>query len=487
MKRKQAVPQDTRAEGAPSLVFTGRDEMNIAEFPITLLCDRAPRGQNEIEFHDKINDPQNGRELVRTLTITAPEKYGLPTSTDDDVILALLQLTKQQNNFTCQEVYFTRLQLIEMLGWADKGASYTRIIQSLDRWSGTHLKYTNAWWDNEGRRWTNGAFHIIDEYKINDGRSSNGQGELFRSYVVWGKAFFKSCQAGYLKSLDYRLYVKLDYHTSKRMYRFLDKRFYHKLEWTFDLREFAFEHIGLSRAYAHNGKIKEKLQPAIEELEAMGFLEPLPKDVRFRKEGRDWKIVFKRAKAALPQPEETSPSAYPLVRELVVRGVTELTACELIQQQPEERIAAKIEVFDWFAEKKDKRIQKSPAGYLVESIRKDYAPPRGFESTAAREERQRKAAEVRRQSDEQRRLKSEAEARTQAEETARRGRVEAYWKELTPAQQSELMEAALAADPEKRATIADCRRNRLDHFARQIELGARDEYIERLLGEKTPA
>ena len=188
-----------------------------------------PKGQNEIEFKDKIFDPQTGREIIRNLTITAPEKYGLPTSTDDDVILALLQLTKQQNNFTRPEVQFTRLQLIEMLGWADKGASYSRIIQSLDRWSSTHLKYENAWWDNEGRRWTNGAFHIIDEYKINDGRSANGQGDLFRSHVTWGKAFFKSCQAGYLKSLDYEFYVKLDFHTSKRMYRFLDKRFYHKL------------------------------------------------------------------------------------------------------------------------------------------------------------------------------------------------------------------------------------------------------------------
>lgn len=55
--------------------------MNIAEFPITLLSDRAPRRQNEIEFHDKIYDAQAGQDISRTLTITASEKYGLPTST----------------------------------------------------------------------------------------------------------------------------------------------------------------------------------------------------------------------------------------------------------------------------------------------------------------------------------------------------------------------------------------------------------------------
>ena len=38
----------------------------------------------------------------------------------------------------------------------------------------------------------------------------------------------------------------------------------------------------------------------------------------------------------------------------------------------------KLEVFDWLTEKKDKRVAKSPAGYLVKSISEDYAAPKGF-------------------------------------------------------------------------------------------------------------
>ena len=49
------------------------------------------------------------------------------------------------------------------------------------------------------------------------------------------------------------------------MYRFLDKRFYHKSRWEFDLTEFACEHIGVSRNY-DTGQLKRRLQPAIEEL-----------------------------------------------------------------------------------------------------------------------------------------------------------------------------------------------------------------------------
>ena len=48
----------------------------------------------------------------------------------------------------------------------------------------------------------------------------------------------------------------------------LGKRFYVQGDWTFDLNEIAFDRVGLSRSYTDAGKIKEKLQPAIDELEA---------------------------------------------------------------------------------------------------------------------------------------------------------------------------------------------------------------------------
>jgi hypothetical protein len=470
---QQSEPAKPTASLAPA-VFVGRDEMNIAEFPISLLCDRAPKGQNEIGFQDRIFDSKTGCEILRNLTITAPEKYGLPTSTDDDVILALLQLTKQQNNFTRPEVQFTRLQLIEMIGWADKGASYSRLTQSLDRWSSTHLKYENAWWDNEGRRWTSGAFHIIDEYKINDSRAVNRAGDPSRSHVTWGKMFFKSCQAGYLKSIDYGFYVKLGLHTSKRIYRFLDKRFYHRSELTFDLRDFAFEHIGLSRAYAHNGKIKEKLQPAIEELEAAGFLEPLPRSERFGKEGRSWIVRFRRGGTAA-KAEEPRPADQPLVKELVARGVTELTACELIQQQPAERIEDKIDVFDWMEARQDKRARKSPAGYLVESIRRDYAPPKGYVSKA---ERKRLESSRGLASTPDRQEAALADSLRRKEEWA----ILEYWNSLAPEEQDALEARATAeADPQ---VLADCKR--FPAFERMYRIGVRDDHIRKILGKRTP-
>ena len=70
------------------------------------------------------------------------------------------------------------------------------------------------------------------------------------SSFTWGKKFFKSCRDGNLKRLDLDTYFALKSAISKQLYRFLDKRFYLRPVWTYDLRELAHEHVGLSRRYA---------------------------------------------------------------------------------------------------------------------------------------------------------------------------------------------------------------------------------------------
>ena len=78
-----------------SLGSLGRDEMNLAEFPITLLTDRVPKEQTEAVYQDEIFDERTGLTLNRKLTIQAGN-FGLTTASDDEVILALIQLTKKK-------------------------------------------------------------------------------------------------------------------------------------------------------------------------------------------------------------------------------------------------------------------------------------------------------------------------------------------------------------------------------------------------------
>ena len=252
--------------------------MNLAEFPIALVTDRVPEGEKTIRFQDRIFDERKGQLVTRKLLITASDEYGLPTAKDDEVILGLIQLTRRANNFTDRTVRFSRSDLIRLLGWPDTGPSYKRLTLAFHRWLGVSLHYENAWWDKAQGRWTTLGFHIIESFKLDlrGERTPAGRLELPLSRFTWNEDVFRSFQAGLPEAARPRfLPGPRRSRPSKRIYRFLDKRFYHRDEWQFDLKEFALDHVGLSRKYEGNIQLARKLEPAIRELEERGFLAPL--------------------------------------------------------------------------------------------------------------------------------------------------------------------------------------------------------------------
>ncbi|MBV8554099.1 MAG: replication initiator protein A, partial [Planctomycetaceae bacterium] len=212
----------------------GRDEMNLAEFPIALLTDYPPEGVKMLVFEDR-----HGK-----LTVVGSEDRGLPTAFDSDVIVGLIQLTKLRNNFTDPTVEFTRYELLKLLGWPDRGQYYQRLKESLRRWVGVTLHYDGCWWDNRRKRRVSASFHILDEVVLPDEEDPK-----VVSSFTWGRKFFKSCRDNNLKRLNLDAYFGLKSAISKQLYRHLDKRFYLRPGWTYDLRELAFEHVGMSRNY----------------------------------------------------------------------------------------------------------------------------------------------------------------------------------------------------------------------------------------------
>ena len=352
-------PQEVQA----SITHFSRDEMNLAEFPIALLTERVPNGQKTLEFQDEIYDQKRKQVVLRKLTITGSDKFGLPTSKDDEVILGLIHITKQVNNFTDRKVQFQRSDLIKLLRWPDTGQSYRRISKSLACWLGVTLYYENSWWDKESGTWITKGFHIIDGFEIADGKTSGDgpQLSLLQCEFTWNEVIFRSFQSGNLKSLNFDIYCEFKYPTTQRMYRFLDKHFYRKARLEYDLTSFACEHVGLSRNY-FPAKLKEKLQPALEELESIGFIETMTREERYEKTGKGkWKIRFQK-KLTAKAPEQPLPEAAERAdaSKLITRGVTAATARELVAAYPAELIAAQVEVFDWMIAKKDRRIAKSP-------------------------------------------------------------------------------------------------------------------------------
>ncbi len=455
---------DRVGSDAPAIENAFKDELNLAEFPIAALTDRVPDGQTTLVFEDRL-DQRDGPPIVRRLTIMAPSKHGLPAAVDDEVIVGLIQLTKRRNNFTDPKVSFSRYELIELLGWPQTGPSYRRIEEALHRWVGVVLVYENAWWDNAAKSWVDESFHILENVSLYDrerrrqagksGKSSTGgakrgkkgdvDGEpLPLSSFRWNEVIFRSFQSGNLKQLDLDFYLKLRLPTTKRMFRFLDKRFYRRERLEFDLRTLACEHIGLSRSYAPT-ELKRRLKPALEELEQLGFLEPLSSEDRYAWVSRGcWRIILIRGPHGRESSEpSTVDEANELVELLMARGVASKTANELVEERNGSRIRTKIEVFDWMVKNGDKRVGKNPAGYLVASIRADYQAPEDYKPAAeaerlAEDERLAAEAERRRREKEQR----DAEVAQHREADLRR-----KWEALPSTERDAIMARVKAENP----------------------------------------
>ena len=234
-------------------------------------------------------------------------------------------------------------------------------------------------------------------------------------------------------------FKSLDSAISKRVYRFLDKRFYKRESLVFDLREFALEHIGLNRKY-QNAEIKRRLAPAIKELEEKGLIERLSPKERFQKKSRGvWTVTFKRAKGK-QNTIELRPDDPPLVTELTDRGITLATARKIVELHSEKLIQEKIEIVDWLVERTDKRVSNNPAGYLYRAIEEDYAAPQGFETKAQKrekEERKRKEEELRKAKE------AKKERKLAAKENSERELLDSFWNRLTQEEQKEFEEEAV--------------------------------------------
>jgi hypothetical protein len=435
-----------------------KDELNLAEFPIAALADRVPDGQLSLVFEDRL-EQREGPPIVRRLTITGNPKNGLPTALDDEVMVGLIQLTKRRNNFAEPKVIFSRYELIELLGWSQSGQSYQRIEEALHRWVGVLLTYENAWWDNTAKSWVDETFHVLDNVTLYDrerrgppkppGGKRGAQGRraeapLPLSSFRWNEVIFRSFQSGNLKQLDLDFYLGLRLPTTKRLFRFLDKRFYRRDRIDFDLKTFACGHIGLSRTYAPT-ELKRRLRSALDELEEKGFLEPLAPDERYSYQGKGlWRILFIRGPYGRDEPaSEPAAESAALVDALTTRGVSPRAAAELVARCAPSRIRAKLEVFDWLVQNADKRVAKNPAGYLVASIRADYETPNGYAAkaaAAARREAERRAAEAERRRRAEEELAARAAARREAELKQR-------WAELAPAQRDAITARVKAEHP----------------------------------------
>lgn len=400
-----------------------RDEMNLAEFPLAMLSTRGNPKIKTLEFKDVVKG-KNGELLNRHWIITGADKFGLPTASDDEVLLGLLKLTVD-GGMEDRKVYFTRYELLRILRWTTEGRSYSRLQKALDRLSGVRIKASNAFYDNDNKLYNTKNFGIVDAYEINDGRDPDSKSSFF----IWSEVLFKSFQAGFIKKLDLDFYLDLKSAVSKRLYRYLDKHFWYKSRVQLNLFTLSHEKVGISRNYRFASSLRQQLDPALEELISLGFVSKAEyigkgegteiaifagKGIT-KVSGNTGESVLSASENSGLFPDSTNPSSahagmgstpmlfahatksldskeraavppslpslieassgqdiHAIVSELIRRGIKEAQAIKLVNELSigsYEKVRAIIDHYDFLLRSGSSKISRSPQGFLFSAVK----------------------------------------------------------------------------------------------------------------------
>jgi hypothetical protein len=265
-------------------IILGKDEMNLAEYPLSILTHRVPRDRKTYSFTQRITDHQ-GTLIKQTWSVLGSDKYGLPTPYDDDVLIALLYCYKEHKP-QGRKIHFSLYKLCQIMHKALSKREYDRMRDSLNRLTSTTIVATNCFYDNLAKSWVSEAFHVFDRYKLYQERK--GRAALPHLSFVEMSAFFHQsvAVANYIKDLNLGIYYGLALPISKRLFRYLDKNRYKKSRYEETLMRMAYK---LPLTYAYPSQVKQKLAPAHEELLRHGYLTNVTYDVT--REGEE-KVIY---------------------------------------------------------------------------------------------------------------------------------------------------------------------------------------------------
>jgi plasmid replication initiation protein len=188
-------------------IVLGKDEMNLAEYPLSILTHRIPRDRKTYSFTQRITDHE-GTLVKQIWSVLGSDKYGLPTPYDDDVLIALLYCYKEQKP-QGKQIHFSLYKLCQIMRKALSKREYDRMRDSLNRLTSTTIVATNCFYDNLAKSWVSEAFHLFDRYKLYQERKGRAASPHL-SFVEMSEFFYRSVAvANYIKDLDLGIYYTL--------------------------------------------------------------------------------------------------------------------------------------------------------------------------------------------------------------------------------------------------------------------------------------
>jgi hypothetical protein len=321
-------------------------------------------GEGVLRYSSTIRT-RDGQELKQTWTVRAVQGLGLPGTLDQDVYVALLQIIDRQGGIpTDGWISFSLYELMQLLRRTHGGRDYRQIKESLERLAGTIVQSKNAFYRKSTKSYLDDTFHLLE--RVQHAETTDGSGKRGeRTWVKLSEYFVDSYNANYLKGLDADFYWSLNSSVAKRLYRFVDKKRNQQRRWEVDL--FALrDRIPLS-SYKYPSKIREKLEPAHEELTQKGFFER----VTYRKTSEGANLVcyeiaedFSNRRPAVQL--GATPEVSIAVERLKAEGLRSDAAKELVYRHGPERCLRYAEAVTF------RKNVRNRAGWVRKAIENGY-------------------------------------------------------------------------------------------------------------------
>jgi hypothetical protein len=324
-------PPDTTS-GPALVVRDGRDELNLAEWPISVSGGRrGHRHGNSVTLSDTIRTPE-GQLTTRQWTIMGTEEFGLPTPFCEDVYVGLMHLSHEQG-FLGRTLQTSLREICRCLQLTPGGQNLQRIKEALQCLTLTGIRAEKAFWSKAEQQYKDGVFHILDDVVFPRDTQPTSQVTL-----TWNQIFWSNIMAGHLKTLSMEFYNSLSGPIAKKLYRYLDKhRWDNKRQYRIGLSKLAM-HLGLAEGYP--SQWKQRLQGAHDQLLAQGFLASVEYVA-----GREEELVAytfsdpteqqaQARQATLPLGEDYEP-VVPLLEDQIQQVMDQLSSEELEALQEE--------------------------------------------------------------------------------------------------------------------------------------------------------
>jgi plasmid replication initiation protein len=297
--------------------------------------------------------------------VRAVQGLGLPGTLDQDVYVALLQIIDRQGGVPEDGwISFSLYELMQLLHRTHGGRDYRQIKESLERLAGTIIQSKNAFYRKSTKSYLDDTFHLLE--RVQHAESTDGSGKRGeRTWVQLSGYFVDSYNANYLKGLDADFYWSLNSSVAKRLYRFVDKKRNQQRRWEVDLFSLR-DRIPLS-PYKYPSKIREKLEPAHEELTQKGFFER----VTYRKTAQGANLVcyeiaedFSNRRPAVQL--EATPEGRIAVERLKAEGLRADAAADLVYRHGPERCLRYAEAVTF------RKNVRNRAGWVRKAIENGY-------------------------------------------------------------------------------------------------------------------